>query len=307
MTETVAPPARPGGSDAWHGTPVDGVEVLGALSPSRAAEFRSCPLRYRLRTIDRLPEAPSPAAVRGTVVHRVLERLFDLPAPGRTPEAAAGLVQGSWEEVLAGFPEAATMFGEQEPFDAWLASCHDVLQRYFVLEDPRRIEPAHRELYVETLLDSRLLLRGVVDRIDVAPDGATRVVDYKTGRAPGVGFEASALFQMRFYALVLWRTTGRVPDLLRLVYLGTAETISYSPDEDDLLATERLLVALWQAIRLARETGDWQPQKGYACTFCSYQALCPAYGGTPPPLPVREPEPAQVVEAEPDQAVAEDP
>ena len=52
----------------------------------------------------------------------------------------------------------------------WLASCRESLRAYFALEDPRRLEPAERELYVETLLDSKLLLRGFVDRIDVAPE-----------------------------------------------------------------------------------------------------------------------------------------
>ena len=50
----------------------------------------TCPLLYRFRVIDRLPEAPSPAAARGTLVHAVLERLFDEPAgggPGKRPAA----------------------------------------------------------------------------------------------------------------------------------------------------------------------------------------------------------------------------
>ena len=59
-----------------------------------------------------------------------------------------------------------------------------MLDRYFTLEDPRRLEPAERELYVETVLDSKLLLRGFVDRLDVSPDGRLRVVDYKSGRSP---------------------------------------------------------------------------------------------------------------------------
>jgi len=46
----------------------------------------SCPLKYRFRVVDRLPEKPSAAAVRGTVVHAVLERLFDLPRGQRTLE-----------------------------------------------------------------------------------------------------------------------------------------------------------------------------------------------------------------------------
>ena len=268
------------------GTPVDGERVLAALSPSRAADFRTCPLLYRLRTIDRLPEEPSPDAVRGTVVHKVLEDLFDLPAADRTPERAEAMVQDAWEFVLDAEPEVATLFTDEGPeITAWLASCRESLRGYFALEDPRRLEPAERELYVEALLDSKLLLRGFVDRIDIAPDGAIRVVDYKTGRSPGVGFEGKALFQMRFYALVIWRTRGVVPALLRLVYLGDGQMVSYEPDEHDLLATERLVEAIWRAIELARETGEFLPSPGWACSWCSFQAHCPTFGNEPPPMP----------------------
>jgi len=271
------------------GTPVDGVEVLGALSPSRAGDFLSCPLLYRFRTIDRLPEPFSPDAVRGTVVHKVLEDLFDLPAAERTPEQADSMLVPAWDALVEQEPELAEMFDADSGPEAaaWLTSCRSVLERYFTLEDPRRLEPAERELYVETLLDSRLLLRGFVDRIDVAPDGAIRVVDYKTGRSPGEMFEAKALFQMKFYALVIWRTRGIVPAMLQLVYLGNGEILRYVPDERDLLATERKVEAIWRAIRQAEESGDWRPSPGRLCIWCAHQAVCPAFGGTPPPLPER--------------------
>ncbi|HET6168431.1 MAG TPA: PD-(D/E)XK nuclease family protein [Marmoricola sp.] len=268
-------------------TVVDGIDVVGALSPSRAADFKSCALKYRLRMVDRLREEPSRDALRGTVVHKVLEDLFDLPATERTPERAEATVPAAWEAVLAVEPEVHEAFtgATDGEFDAWMESCRVVLRRYFDLEDPRRLEPAERELYVETLLDSRVLLRGVIDRLDIAPDGAIRVVDYKTARSPGPGYETRALFQMRFYALVLWRTRGVVPAMLRLIYLGDATTVSYVPDVDDLLATERQLEALWRAVSLAHETGEWLPRAGGHCTWCSFKALCPEFGGTPPPLP----------------------
>src|SRR5687767_15998573 len=79
-----------------------------SLSPSRAADFKTCPLLYRFRTIDRLPERKSLAAVRGTLVHSVLERLYDLPARERTPEAARELVAPAWEELRAD-PEVAEL------------------------------------------------------------------------------------------------------------------------------------------------------------------------------------------------------
>ena len=278
-----------GSPAARLGTPVDGVEVLGALSPSRAGDFMSCPLLYRFRTIDRLPEPFSPDAVRGTVVHKVLEDLFDLPAERRTPDQAREMLEPAWASLVEQEPELASMFEDEGGPEAaaWLASCRSVLDRYFSLEDPTRLEPAERELYVETLLDSKLLLRGFVDRIDVAPGGAIRVVDYKTGRSPGEMFEAKALFQMKFYALVIWRTRGVVPAMLQLVYLGNGEMLRYVPDERDLLATERKVEAVWEAIRRAEESGDWRPNRSRLCDWCAHRAICPAFGGSPPPLPER--------------------
>jgi putative RecB family exonuclease len=271
-------------------TPVDGVEVLGALSPSRASDFMACPLLYRFRTIDRLPEPFSPDAVRGTLVHKVLEDLFDLPAAARTPDQARDMLVPAWGRLLETEPRLSEMFADEgHDVASWLASCRQVLDRYFTLEDPRRLEPAERELYVETLLESRLLLRGFVDRVDLAPGGEIRVVDYKTGRSPGEFYEAKALFQMKFYALVIWRTRGVIPSVLQLVYLGNAEILRYVPDEQDLLATERKVEAIWRAIRLAEESGDWRPSPSRLCDWCAHQALCPAYDGVPPPLPVREP------------------
>ena len=259
---------------------------LPSLSPSRAGDFLTCPLLYRFRVIDRLPEPPSPAAARGTLVHAVLERLFDNPPADRTPQAAHALVQPEWSRLVEAEPDLAVLFDDdQEQRAVWLAEVATMLDRYFTLEDPRRIEPAHRELCVEADLASGLRLRGYIDRLDVAPGGETRIVDYKTGGAPPEEFEARALFQMRFYALTLWRAQGRVPELLQLMYLGNGEIVSYEPDEADLLATERKIVALWQAIERARLNRDWRPRPGRICDWCAHQAICPAFGGTPPPVP----------------------
>src|SRR5687768_13203654 len=129
MTQDVSPRTLPG-------TPVDGVDVLGSLSPSRAGDFMTCPLLYRFRTVDRLPEPSSPDAVRGTVVHKVLEDLFDLPAAQRTADHAADLLGPAWESLLEAEPEIAEMFGEEGPeVGAWLASCRESLDKYFALED----------------------------------------------------------------------------------------------------------------------------------------------------------------------------
>lgn len=262
-------------------------EVTGSLSPSRALDFKTCPLLYRLRAIDRLPERPSLAATRGTVVHAVLEGLYELPPADRTVEAAVAMVEPRWRDLLAAEPERAVLFDDDTDGQAlrrWLGSARELVSAYFTMEDPRRIEPEAREQLVEVILDSGLRLRGYVDRLDVS-DGRLQVVDYKTGAAPTAMFEGKALFQLKFYALVLWRTRGTAPAQLRLLYLKDQQVLTYTPDVDELARFERTLRAIWAAIDRARRGRDFRPNPGRLCDWCDYHAHCPAYGGTPPPFP----------------------
>jgi putative RecB family exonuclease len=260
------------------------------LSASRSSDFKSCPLKYRFRVIDRLPERPSPAAVRGTVVHAVLERLFDLPAPDRTPAAAVALLATEWAAAREADPALDGMFAGDDELATWLDSARDLLRTYFTLEDPRQVEPAEREAYVRGVLpDVGIEIHGYLDRVDVAADGSLLVTDYKTARSPKESYEEQALFQMKFYALLLWRTRGTLPRRMRLVYLGDGVHATFEPDPDNLARFERSqLGALARAIGRATETGDWRPRTSKLCDWCDFQAYCPAYGGTPPPLPVAE-------------------
>src|SRR5690349_3912058 len=177
MTETAAPPVAPETAEVPR-------PRRPALSPSRASDFKHCPLLYRFRAIDRLPEVPSAVQVRGIVVHAVLEELFGLPAAERLPDRAHALVAPAWQRVREERPELAELFdGEPDgrTLEEWLASAGELLDGYFGLEDPRLVHPEARELLVETELTSGVLLRGYIDRLDVARTGELRVVDYKSG------------------------------------------------------------------------------------------------------------------------------
>ncbi|MGW1738451.1 RecB family exonuclease [Nocardia sp. NPDC001965] len=277
-----APPSTP---PADSGPEPGPVSARPALSPSRAADFKQCPLKYRLRTVDRIPEPPTRQAVRGTVVHAVLEDLYGLPAAERDPEHATALAEPAWARVLTERPEAAELLAAGLDVAAFLDEVRALVRTYYRLEDPRRFEPESCETRLEVILPDGAPLRGFVDRIDVAPTGELRVVDYKTGRAPGPTQETRALFQLKFYALMLLRTRGVVPAQLRLIYLADAELLTYTPDEDELLRFERTLTALWNAVRTAGRTGDFPPNPSWLCDYCAYKSLCPAFDGTPPPYP----------------------
>ncbi len=277
--------------ELWHTERHSGHPLLGALSPSRASDFTTCPLLYRFRTIDRLPEEPTPAMARGTLIHSVLERIFDVPAPERTLRTAVDLLPSSWDELVADEPELLAALGDAEASPAqtaaWLAESEPLLATYFAMEDPRFLQPAHRELHVEYQLPDGPVLRGFVDRVDVAEDVGVRIVDYKTGRSPGPHFEQKAMFQLRFYALVIWRMTGALPKMLQLTYLGNGEFLRLVPEIDDLRTFESKVRRLWESIVAISETGEWQPRPGAHCRWCSFTEFCPAQGGVAPPLPTQ--------------------
>ncbi|APA99176.1 hypothetical protein NS506_05130 [Nocardia seriolae] len=255
-----------------------------ALSPSRAIDFKQCPLKYRLRVIDQIPEPPSKAAVRGTVVHAVLEALFGLPATERDVEAATALIAPAWAGVRESRPEVEGLIPDTD-LDDFLAEVRKLVGVYFRLEDPSGFEPESCETFIEAELPDGTPLRGIVDRLDRSAEGELHVIDYKTGRAPGLAYETKALFQLKFYALVLLRTQGVAPAELKLMYLADGVTLTYKPDPEELLRFERILSALWAAIVTAAETGEFPPSPGWMCQYCDFKRLCPEFGGTPPPFP----------------------
>lgn len=265
-----------------------------ALSPSRATDFKQCPLLYRFRAIDRLPEATSAAQLRGSVVHAALEQLYGLPAGLRSPDTARSLVQRAWDQMVAAEPELAGELDPGQPTQL-LEDARALVSGYYRLEDPTRFHPQCCEQRVEVELADGTLLRGYIDRIDVAATGELRVVDYKTGKAPPAAralAEFKAMFQMKFYAVALFRSRGVPPTRLRLIYLADGQLLDYSPDRDELLRFEKTLMAIWRAIQSAGETGDFRPNPSRLCDWCPHQQRCPAFGGTPPPYPGWPTEPA---------------
>src|SRR5689334_23843211 len=104
-----------------------------ALSPSRASDFKQCPLLYRFRAIDRLPEPSSTAQVRGSVVHAALEQLYALPAADRHPDTAMSLVDPAWDRISGEKPELAVDFAPELRAEL-LEQARRLLSGYYRLE-----------------------------------------------------------------------------------------------------------------------------------------------------------------------------
>jgi putative RecB family exonuclease len=244
------------------------------LSPSRINDFNNCPQLYKYRAIDQLPEPPSIDAERGKLIHSVLEDLFEEKIEDRTIVTDLNLLPKAWEEHLLSQPELAQLVLDEKE---WMDRAGSLLSSYFTLENPQSFDSTFRELHLEQNMSEEIYLHGYVDRVDIAPTGEVRIVDYKTGKSPKPGWEEKALFQLRVYALLYWQNHGVLPRLLKLIYLGDQKIVESSPTEVQLKSTEKILLNIGEEILSAIETKHFPTKKSRLCDWCFFKTICPAH------------------------------
>lgn len=252
----------------------------GSLSPSKVATFKNCALAFRFSAIDKLPEPPSEPAIKGTTVHRALELLLAEPADQRTPERAETHLGTALEEMRSG-EEWAELGLDDEAAQRFTSDVHEMTRRYFTLEDPRRVEPVGLELMLTAEING-VTVRGIIDRLERAPDGSLVITDYKTGRAPGAAQEQSRLGGVHFYAFLCHEHFGELPSRIQLMYLGgEPQIISTTPSEQSIRGLRNRVGAVWSAVERACEHEDFRPKPSALCNWCAFKQYCPAFGGDP--------------------------
>jgi putative RecB family exonuclease len=247
-----------------------------SLSPSKVSSFCSCPLAFKYSVIDRLPEASSPAMVKGSLVHKALERLFWHHDRGdRTLPVALTELDLAWEEFQDD-EEMCSLELAADEASAFLDDAAELVGRYFDLEDPNAATTVGVELMLEADIDG-MFLRGIIDRLDVDENGELVVVDYKTGRAPSQMREQGRLGGVHTYAMLCERVFGRRPSRVRLLYLRDRVAIEAVPSAQSIRGTGIRTTAVWSAITRACESEDFRPNPSALCRSCSFQHLCPAF------------------------------
>ena len=261
------------------------LELPTSLSPSKVSTFTDCALSFRFSAIDKIPQPPTVATVKGTLVHSALERLLALEAGDRTVEAAVTcLAEASaelendpeWVELDLSADEQLTFFRDADV----------LVHKYFDIEDPQLIEPIGLELHVEHQLQvksgAHITLRGIIDRLERDANGQLVVSDYKTGKAPAAGYQQSRLTGVHIYAYLCEQIYDERPAKVQLLFLGGSPTIvETTPTEQSTRQIERKVTSIWSAIETACERDDFRPKKSPLCSWCAYQQWCPAFGGDP--------------------------
>ncbi|MDO5061044.1 MAG: PD-(D/E)XK nuclease family protein [Actinomycetaceae bacterium] len=255
-----------------------------ALSATSTSTWKQCQLKFRLIYIDGFKEPPSLVTARGTLVHSVLEDLFDLPADDRNVAAALEMITPNYAKLVEADPAVEALFADESQHSQWFAEVEKLVDSYFQIENPQRLEPFARELLVDTETAAGIAIRGFIDRIDKAANGAIRIVDYKTGKSPRPQYMEDKLHQMRFYSLLMQRSGHGIPARTQLVFLADGKTLTFDPQPEQINAFEHYLTQLWEQIERACETDTFYPRKQPLCNWCGVKDACPVFGNQPPEI-----------------------
>ena len=130
--------------------------------------YTECPWKYKLLFVDRKRIPQTPNSSLGQSLHRALETFHrgDLG----TLDSLLESYERRW--VSGGFSSDAEA-------DEYFAKGRRMLERYFAQEADRRtqVEGIEKEFFYPL---GRHMVRGMVDRLDLHPDGRYEVIDYKS-------------------------------------------------------------------------------------------------------------------------------
>lgn len=86
------------------------------LSPSRISDYQQCPALYKYRAIDKMVERPGLDALRGSLVHLILEQIFKNAPSDRDFTKAVSLTNECWQELVKLEPELICALDDKIPF-----------------------------------------------------------------------------------------------------------------------------------------------------------------------------------------------
>ena len=251
---------------------------IGGLSPSSIDLWLQCPRKFYDEKYEGRSGGTGEAAVLGTFIHLVLERLMELDPAERTVKTARALTLKTWPEFLTSKDWTALVEQEGESFDvdhtdfrrrAWTSVCG-----LFQIEDPSDVEVLATERFMKAEVEG-VPVRGIIDRLDRDVFGDLVVTDYKTGKVPAPWFRSSAFRQLNLYAAMVEVVDGERPAEGRLLYTSYGEVIGTTFTTESVSRAVEVVVNTWDEVAECEASGEWPAKTGPLCGWCPFVAECP--------------------------------
>lgn len=270
------------------------------LSPTAIACYFECPRKFYYLYVQGLEEKPTPAKVRGKIVHKVLENFFsfvkfeDITSEEEWQDLwkkfrkiLFSLLEVEWKSIGKNYPDC---FRSQKEKEEMLDETKDFLDFYaaklaFSLINKLKEWDRNSEWFEENLkrfffpkdVEAKLELEeegltGFVDKTMSVFGNGIAIVDYKTNKCPLPHFiPETHLKQAKAYAFLWKQIFGELPKHVSFYYLRSGESVYYPISEKDVEEIKKDL----EEIRSKKlKEAEFPKKKSKLCNFCDFKVLC---------------------------------
>jgi putative RecB family exonuclease len=271
--------------------------VQSTFSPSSLSCFENCPKQYHFRYVEPLEvEHEGIEAFVGKRVHEVLERLYRFVAEGMVPSLARVLWR--YQQNFGAQFDAARVRVVREGTDvAWYRAAgerglRNYYQRHYPFDGDQTLG-LERKIRFDLDPGGRYALRGIIDRLVRAKDGALEIHDFKTGRRVPSQDELDRDRQLGLYELGVREQLPEAGEIRLVWHYVVPDQVRSSTRTD--AQRDALREATARTIDRIRSEQAWAPRPSGLCDWCEFRPHCPAFGGTRPEAAVAaEPCEAQI-------------
>ena len=239
------------------------------LSASSLETYISCPLKFRMSKIDKIPQTASkPELVFGNIIHKTLQRFHEKNKP-INQNRILRIFEEEWQPGKFEYRVREEKFKSQGK---------DMLSHYY--QHTKKTNPDVIETeYSFNFQIENITIVGTIDRIDKSKDNNISIIDYKTSKTPT---NAKSSLQLAIYSLFLEQSEEKIisgaPISSSLYFLRNNEdpirehTFNY----DELRIVEKKIFQVADGIK----NKNFEPIKGHHCNWCDYKDLsCPIWEG----------------------------
>jgi len=266
---------------AWEKTralqaPAREPSLPAEFSFSQLSCFDVCPLTYRFKYVDRVPEpTESEAMFLGSRLHETLAWMYGNPVANPTRAEVLGWFENRLSNTLP--PDAHHSTVERLQATGRKALAFHYAAVY--LNEKHSTIAVERPVRMD--LGGGLEFIGRVDRITLDPSGTVEVVDYKLSdgqstsrpRLPDwlqcAGYAAAVLQELRLSSVIARRT---------LLQTGEEQRFALSADDNRAVS-----LALRRWFYRINTSDGYPPNPGPHCASCQYNPACPEGARFPPP------------------------
>lgn len=266
---------------AWRKTDEEREEdkrkhTVSFLSYSQIQTFKFCPLHYKLRYILKVPTPVSSAQTFGTNIHNTLKDYY-LYLQGQHEQKKlawnknllAKTLRRNWQSI--GFRNKNE---EKQHYRSAQKYLNDYYEKH--AQKPFRARAVEEKFVFP--LTKYLKVGGIIDRIDLHPNGKIEIVDYKTSEKVPSQKDVDGDSQLTIYALAAAEVRHplllKQPEeiLLSLYFFESQIKITTMRTSQQLIAAKEEIIDIAHQI----EESDFACSGNIYCKKCEYRLYCNA-------------------------------